>query len=131
MDTCMVFAAMAHLKKYITAQEYVLLDSLYEKIRWKPDFRIYLDADVFTCMRRIRQRGRSCEQNITTDYLLAIQNCYKSIPMDRRIDADSDNVLEETMNIANRLVRGQSYEQVAEDMLVLARQIASKERSTV
>ena len=127
IDTCMVFAKMALLNKYLTEDEYKLLDDLYQKIRWEPDFRLYLDADVNTCMQRIRQRGRPCEQNITVDYLLSIQSCYESLRVDWRVNAD---LQEEILDAASKLFRTQSHQEVVEIMMGEIRQIIMNSRST-
>lgn len=90
MDACMVFVNTALLNRYITNDEYSTLYDIYREISWQPDYRIYLEADVDTCIRRIKERGRPSEQEITRDYLLLIEDCYKSIHMDRRLDSERD-----------------------------------------
>lgn len=85
IETCMVFAKNSFLNHYMTEDEFNLLRDMYECIKWAPDYRIYLDADVGMCMDRIQSRGRACERNVTRHYLLAIQYGHESMNIDKRI----------------------------------------------
>ena len=102
MEACMVFANTALLNRYITNDEYSMLHSVYDEIEWQPDFRIYLETDVDTCIRHIKERGRPSEQNITADYLRLVEDCYRSVHMDTRIDSKGD-VAEKVIAIVTRL----------------------------
>ncbi len=42
----------------------------------RPDLVIFLQADTDTLLRRIKQRGRSFEKDINTDYLAAVNEAY-------------------------------------------------------
>lgn len=42
----------------------------------KPDLVIFLQADTDTLLRRIKQRGRSFEQEIDLDYIAAVNDAY-------------------------------------------------------
>jgi deoxyadenosine/deoxycytidine kinase len=66
---------------YLNLNEHEL--SLYEQIYKmlepkivRPDLVIFLQADTDTLLRRIRQRGRSFEKDINTDYIAAVNEAY-------------------------------------------------------
>jgi deoxyadenosine/deoxycytidine kinase len=44
----------------------------------RPDLVIYLEATVDTCMRRIKQRGREFETNMSPDYLKRLKEAYNA-----------------------------------------------------
>lgn len=59
--------------------EFTLFKHLYdilEKSAPNPDLLIYLHRSVDSLMKTIRDRGRSIEQSIKSDYLAEIQNAY-------------------------------------------------------
>lgn len=66
---------------YLNLNEHEL--SLYEQIYKmlepkivRPDLVIFLQADTDTLLRRIKQRGRSFEKDINTDYIAAVNEAY-------------------------------------------------------
>lgn len=54
-----------------------IYESMVESLR-PPDLLIYLDCDVRTTRRRIRQRGRQMEENIPMDYIKRLGRLYES-----------------------------------------------------
>lgn len=66
-------------KNNLTAEEYRLFQRLFEVLNSTfphPDILVYLHRSPNNLLHNIRQRGRSFEQEITTDYLLQIQQAY-------------------------------------------------------
>jgi deoxyadenosine/deoxycytidine kinase len=54
-----------------------LYESMTESLR-RPDLLIYLDCDLRTTRRRIRQRGRQMEENIPLEYLKRLGRLYEA-----------------------------------------------------
>ena len=44
---------------------------------WRPNCVVFLETPVETCLRRIAQRGRPGEEDITADYLVRLQKAYE------------------------------------------------------
>jgi len=68
---------------YLTLDEHEL--PLYEQVYKilepkiiKPDLVIFLQADTDTLLRRIKQRGRSFEKEISHDYIAAVNEAYNN-----------------------------------------------------
>ena len=68
---------------YLTLDEHEL--PLYEQVYKilepkiiKPDLVIFLQADTDTLLRRIKQRGRSFEKEISQDYIAAVNDAYNN-----------------------------------------------------
>ncbi|RQO32339.1 deoxynucleoside kinase [Taibaiella sp. KBW10] len=53
-----------------------VMDNLKPNIQ-KPDLLIYLHASISKLKQNIQRRGRSFEQNISTEYLEKVQNAYQ------------------------------------------------------
>lgn len=63
----------------LTDDELLLFDKLYTLLEPQvatPDLVIYLVADAETCMRRIKNRARSFEKNLSEDYLAELCDAY-------------------------------------------------------
>jgi len=63
----------------LTDDELLLFDKLYTLLEPQvatPDLVIYLVADAETCMRRIKNRARSFEKNLSEDYLAELVDAY-------------------------------------------------------
>lgn len=60
-------------------QELALYEQIYRMIEPKvvrPDLVIFLQADTETILRRIKQRARSFERNVSRDYIEAVNEAY-------------------------------------------------------
>jgi deoxyadenosine/deoxycytidine kinase len=60
-------------------QELALYEQIYRMIEPKvvrPDLVIFLQADTETILRRIKQRARSFEKNVSRDYIEAVNEAY-------------------------------------------------------
>jgi deoxyadenosine/deoxycytidine kinase len=63
----------------LTPDELVLYDQVYGLLRSrlpKPDLVIYLHAETDALMRRVKQRGREYEQDMTWEYLDELSRAY-------------------------------------------------------
>jgi deoxyadenosine/deoxycytidine kinase len=63
----------------LTPDELVLYDQVYGLLRSrlpKPDLVIYLHAETDALMRRVKQRGRDYEQDMTWEYLDELSRAY-------------------------------------------------------
>ncbi|MFK7932710.1 MAG: deoxynucleoside kinase [Saprospiraceae bacterium] len=66
-------------KNNLTAEEYRLFQRLFDVLNSTfphPDILVYLHRSPENLLANIKQRGRTCEQEITVDYLQQIQNAY-------------------------------------------------------
>jgi deoxyguanosine kinase len=62
-------------------EEFRLYDRLYQMLTAalpRPDLVVYLEADISTCLRRIRLRGREFERSIEPDYLRRLKDAYNA-----------------------------------------------------
>lgn len=63
----------------LDANELALYETLWKLLEQKtakPDLVIYLQADLDTLQRRIRERGRSFERNLSREYLAELSEAY-------------------------------------------------------
>ena len=71
-DRC--FAVVNHGCHNITDDEMNVYDTFYEAMAsHDPDVLVFLDIDIDEVLKRIRNRGRECEQGIDPDYLHALR----------------------------------------------------------
>jgi deoxyadenosine/deoxycytidine kinase len=74
-----VFAKMLHKDGFISEYQLCQLAMLYQSLPLeKPATIIYLDVDDELCLKRIRERGRSCESAIDIEYIKKIRETYES-----------------------------------------------------
>jgi len=55
-----------------------LLETLYHRPSYVPDFYIYLQSNPSNCMERISKRNRDCEQGISYEYIKRIHELHES-----------------------------------------------------
>jgi deoxyadenosine/deoxycytidine kinase len=76
-----IFAATLHRQGFMSDRDYgnyvALFDAMTSFLR-TPDLIVYLRAGVDVLVERIRCRGRDCEQEISRDYLSALNMEYES-----------------------------------------------------
>ena len=63
----------------LSDDELLIYDKLYATLEQQvppPDLVLYLEADVDTCMARIRRRQRPYERDISEDYLAELIDAY-------------------------------------------------------
>jgi len=90
----------------ITQNEFNILNELYNKtdLIWNPNYYIYLRSDPNKCLKRIINRGRENEQNITIDYLNDIHNLHEET---------YKQILENNKNIICIDIENKSLEEIA------------------
>ena len=90
----------------ITQPEFNILNELYNKtdLIWNPNYYIYLRSDPNKCLKRIINRGRENEQNITIDYLNDIHNLHEET---------YKQILENNKNIICIDIENKSLEEIA------------------
>ena len=74
-----IFAQNLFLQGHIQLRDYQTYRELYEttsRLLPPPDLVVYLRGSVPTLMKRISNRGRDYEQQITPDYLNGLNNLY-------------------------------------------------------
>lgn len=74
-----IFARNLYRQGLMSARDWASYHELYQTLVTMlapPDLVIYLRASVPTLRRRIEQRGRAYEQQITTDYLTQLNHLY-------------------------------------------------------
>lgn len=75
-----VFASVLHEDGDMTEEEFTVYSDLLENMlehAKKPRLLIFLDADIKTCMERIKARSRAGENLISADYLIRLERKYK------------------------------------------------------
>ncbi len=75
-----IFATNLARGRYMRKRDFATYMELYESMRkalQPPDLLIYLRCDVRAIRRRIRQRGRSSEQDIPAAYLRRLNKLYE------------------------------------------------------
>jgi len=73
------FNTYMYKNNLISNQEYVIINELYDKTDeiWKSNFYIYLRSNPENCLKRILERGRENETNISIDYLNDIHELHE------------------------------------------------------
>jgi deoxyadenosine/deoxycytidine kinase len=51
----------------------------FDIIGWKPDAIVFIHAPASLCLRRMIQRNRTCEENVTLEYLERIEKSYETL----------------------------------------------------
>lgn len=73
------FIDVAHNMAMITDQECNILGDLYAKTDnlWCCNTYIYLRSSPENCVKRIKKRNRTCEKNITPEYIQSLHDCHE------------------------------------------------------
>ncbi len=66
---------LGHLHKL----EMATFDKIFKEIKWEPEVLIYIKTDPNICVQRMKERGRSCEAGVSTDYIEAVHNKYEAM----------------------------------------------------
>lgn len=75
-----IFARNLHRQGYLSDRDWQTYHAIYESLSLllrPPNLIVYLQASVPTLRRRITQRGRDYERNISDDYLAALNALYE------------------------------------------------------
>lgn len=72
-----VFTKMLLDDKRITADEWGVFCKYYDVLAWEPDLVLYVNTPVETCLERVQQRGRACEEDISYVYLRRLEFAYR------------------------------------------------------
>lgn len=72
----LVFSRNSNRLGYLNNMELNLVEEFYEAFAWSPSLNIFLDVDTPTCFKRMKQRGRECEQQLDISYLDYLQKEY-------------------------------------------------------
>jgi deoxyguanosine kinase len=100
----LVFARMN-----LAREQLALFEHVYERLVGgisEPALAIYLDIDAASALRRIRQRDRPYERQITLDYLLALKAAYSAwLPqLGRAVERLEVDSTESRESIAERVI---------------------------
>lgn len=104
-----VFAECLRRDGVLTDVEFELYNELYDAMAWEPDAIILLKAMPSVCMSRILERERSCEANITLDYLTKLDSLYGDISEMQNVlsvdaNGDPESVAQDVLRAINSLV---------------------------
>lgn len=111
-----VFTTQQIKDGHIHPLEVSIFDKLYSQIAWEPNVIVYLQSDPELCNQRMKSRGRSCENNVSLEYLQSIHTNYEEymdyIRQKRNdielvvIDAnqDKDTVAKQVINQINKIL---------------------------
>ena len=72
LEADLLFATIQHDNGYFSDLQFDVYKEMYQlckSVTPVVDYYIYLKTPVDTCLERIKQRNRLCEQNITKEYL--------------------------------------------------------------
>lgn len=73
-----VFGQLSYNDEHLSPASWDVFKGYYEHLGWEPDMYIYIDTPADQCMARLQERGRSCEQNLTLEYLHRIEFQYQN-----------------------------------------------------
>lgn len=124
-DSSLVFARHAYESGYMTPEEFKILKDIHKKLRWEPDFKIFLDTNIDICIENIRKRGRECEKNLAKKYLHNIAAGYNVIKFDDIIDASKTPKVSYEIN--DVMLSFKTPQEIANEMLQIARRISYEE----
>jgi deoxyadenosine/deoxycytidine kinase len=74
-----IFAKLQYDQQRMMDIELKMFETLYEKLAWTPDVVIYIQTDPEVSMERMRERGRSCENEVSFDYIKAVHDKYEDL----------------------------------------------------
>ena len=99
-SSSLIFAEISKNNGFLTDEEFKIYKGIFDKLIWKPDFKLFIDTDVSTCMERISKRGRKCEKNIKHIYLEKLKDGYENDSFDasflgsKEIDVIANDIIE-------------------------------------
>ena len=101
-----IFTQLSHDRGMMNNYEMSLFSEIYESIGWSPDAIIYIRTNPMTCMKRVKQRNRQCENDMTMEYLQSVHDKYEQLMTDTNIpvyvidgNKDEFEVFEQTLNL--------------------------------
>lgn len=78
-DSAMAFVALSVDSGALTPEEAALYRAFADRMFWRPDGYVLLEAPVDTCMRRIHKRGRPMEMRVERSYLSRLASKYEDV----------------------------------------------------
>jgi deoxyadenosine/deoxycytidine kinase len=72
----LIFVENGFREGFIDAEEKRLIMKMYDVLKWTPDVHFYINTSPQTCFERMKLRNRSCEKDVSRDYLEMIHNEY-------------------------------------------------------
>jgi deoxyadenosine/deoxycytidine kinase len=104
------FINVAHDLKMINDYQYSMLLKLHEKtdILWKCNIYIYLRSNPENCFKRLQKRNRTCEKNITEEYITILHKSHEK---------NYQKAIENNMNIIMIDVDDKSIADVSNEIL--------------
>lgn len=79
----MVFAANGVRQGFLDEEEMKVIQNMFDVLKWEPTKTFYLNTSVDVCFKRMKQRGRDCEQNVSIEYLQFLHESYHNIREER------------------------------------------------
>ncbi len=76
---CQAFSEVVYECGNMTEDEYSTFNSLYDLLYEAPSVIISLDLDPAVCFERCKARARKCEEEISLDYIEAVDRCTKRV----------------------------------------------------
>lgn len=88
----LVFAKSCLNQKFLTLEEYNLIERYYNLIGWQPSVTYLIDTPAAVCLERIKTRNRICEQEVKLHYLLTVESFYREqiMPTATVVDGSSN-----------------------------------------
>jgi deoxyadenosine/deoxycytidine kinase len=74
-----VFGQLLYNDGILPPAAWELFKDYCDELGWVPDAFVYVDTPVDMCMRRVKARGRSCEQGLSEEYLKRIEFAYENM----------------------------------------------------
>ena len=75
----LVFSRNGNRMGFLSDLELELVEEFYKTFAWSPSINIFLDVEIPTCFKRMKQRGRECEQHLEMSYLERLHEEYKKL----------------------------------------------------
>ncbi len=72
----MIFVDNGVQNGFLDTDELALIKEIFNHLSWKPDISFYLNTDVDTCFRRMKERNRECEKTVDKKYLQFLHDGY-------------------------------------------------------
>jgi len=74
-----VFCQLQYNQGKMTSLELDMFQKIYDELSWTPDKIIYIRTDPQVSMSRMQQRGRTCENSVSLEYITAVHNIYEEL----------------------------------------------------
>lgn len=87
-----IFAELQFDSGRMNNLEMKMFEQIFNNLAWTPDIVIYIRTDPEVSMKRMQERGRTCEDNVPLDYIKSVHNKYEELFKCANVDKTENTV---------------------------------------